>query len=186
MHLRRLLPALALASLAGCSSILSGTSQEILVNTTPAGADCALYREGIRIATIQGTPASATVQKTKHPIWVVCAKPGSDLATHFNKSGVEGATLGNILLGGGIGWAIDSASGADNKYDSPVNLTLLPAATAVVPLPASGSAMLPSTFHGAPPVAQGSAPATEAAAAPTASPPATTSTDAAAAPPAPR
>ncbi len=28
--------------------------------------------------------------------------------------------------GGGIGWAIDSASGADNKYTSPVNITLVP------------------------------------------------------------
>ncbi|MFN4088863.1 MAG: hypothetical protein ACK4QW_07435 [Alphaproteobacteria bacterium] len=34
--------------------------------------------------------------------------------------------MGNIILGGGIGWAIDSASGADNKYTSPVNMTLVP------------------------------------------------------------
>jgi hypothetical protein len=27
-------------------------------------------------------------------------------------------------LGGGIGWAVDSASRADNKYESPVNITL--------------------------------------------------------------
>ena len=36
------------------------------------------------------------------------------------------AAADNIILGGGIGWAIDSASGADNKYTSPVNLTLVP------------------------------------------------------------
>jgi len=32
----------------------------------------------------------------------------------------------NIILGGGIGWAADSASGADNKYDSPVTGPELP------------------------------------------------------------
>lgn len=31
------------------------------------------------------------------------------------------------VAGGGIGWAIDSASGADNKYDGSVNLALAPA-----------------------------------------------------------
>jgi hypothetical protein len=34
--------------------------------------------------------------------------------------------LGNIVLWGGIGWAIDSALGADNKYGKPVNMTLMP------------------------------------------------------------
>lgn len=43
-----------------------------------------------------------------------------------NPAIAAGATFGNIVLGGGIGWAIDSASGADNKYTSPVNITLVP------------------------------------------------------------
>lgn len=47
-------------------------------------------------------------------------------STYLNHSGVAGATVGNIILGGGIGWAIDSAAGADNKYDTPVNITLIP------------------------------------------------------------
>jgi hypothetical protein len=33
------------------------------------------------------------------------------------------------VLGGLVGWGIDSASGADNYYQSPVNLTLVPATT---------------------------------------------------------
>jgi hypothetical protein len=45
-------------------------------------------------------------------------------------SGAAGATFGNIVAGGGIGWAIDSASGADNKYDAPVNVTLVPITSA--------------------------------------------------------
>lgn len=132
----------AASSLAACSSVIEGTSQEILVNTNPAGANCALEREGNIIARIPQTPGGATIKKTKHDITVRCTKDGFMEATYLNHSGAAGATFGNIVLGGGVGWAIDSASGADNKYDSPVNVTLVPAMppapapkpTAVAPL----------------------------------------------------
>ncbi len=117
----------AASSLAACSSVIEGTSQEILVNTNPAGANCALEREGNIIARIPQTPGGATIKKTKHDITVRCTKDGFQEATYLNHSGAAGATFGNIILGGGVGWAIDSASGADNKYDSPVNVTLVPA-----------------------------------------------------------
>jgi hypothetical protein len=121
--------ALLAGSLAGCSSIIEGTSQEIVVNTNPSGADCALVREGVVIGRVNPTPGAATIKKTKDDITIKCNKDGFEEATYFNKSGAAGATFGNIVLGGGIGWAIDSASGADNKYDSPVNITMVPAAT---------------------------------------------------------
>ena len=127
-------------ALTGCSTVIEGRSQQILVNSSPAGADCGLYRQGLRIATVQNAPGSALVEKTKHDIWVVCVKQGYQQATHYNKSGVAGATVGNVILGGGIGWIIDSASGADNKYDTPVNVTLVPVQpgeTAPTTLPAS-------------------------------------------------
>lgn len=114
------------ASLAACSSIIEGTSQEILVNTNPSGADCNLMREGNSIAHVSPTPGAATVKKTKYDITIKCNMKGYHEATYFNKSDVAGATVGNVILGGGIGWAIDSASGADNKYTSPVNVTLVP------------------------------------------------------------
>jgi len=91
--------------------------------------------------------AGIALSETKHDIWVVCVKSGYQQATYFNHSGAAGATVGNIILGGGIGWIIDSASGADNKYDSPVNLTLSPNP----PGQAQGSTSLPSSFNGQPP-----------------------------------
>jgi len=118
-----------------------------MVNTNPPGADCGLYREGIRIATVQNTPGSALVNKTKHDIWVVCVKSGYEQASYFNKSAVAGATAGNIILGGGIGWIIDSATGADNKYDSPINLSMTPSQTA-----STAATVLPATFMGPVPV----------------------------------
>ena len=73
------------------------------------------------------------MKKTKYDITIVCDRPGFDQATYIDHSGAAGATFGNIVVGGGIGWAIDSASGADNKYDSPVNLTMVPKAAVVRP-----------------------------------------------------
>jgi uncharacterized protein YceK len=112
--------------LSGCSSIIEGTSQEITVNTNPSGANCSLERQGTSIARIDPTPGSATIKKTKYDITIKCELDGYQEATHLNHSGAAGATFGNIILGGGIGWAVDSASGADNKYESPVNITLVP------------------------------------------------------------
>jgi len=41
-------------------------------------------------------------------------------------SEIQGSTWGNIVLGGGIGWAVDSARGADNKYADTVTVRLTP------------------------------------------------------------
>ena len=121
----------AASSLTGCASVIEGTSQEILVNTNPAGANCTLEREGNVIARVAQTPGGATIRKTKHDITLRCTKDGYQEATYLNHSGAEGATFGNMVLGGGIGWAVDSASGADNHYDGIVNISLVPAGAAV-------------------------------------------------------
>ncbi len=143
-------------ALSGCSTIINGTSQQIVVNTNPSGADCGLYRQGIRIGEVANTPGSVLIQKTKHDISVVCVKDGYQQATYFNKSGVAGATFGNIILGGGVGWIVDSASGSDNKYDSPVNLTLPATQTGV----AQVAPVLPSSFALPPPAVVAAKPTT--------------------------
>jgi hypothetical protein len=126
MKSKLLLVGIAGLTLSACSSIIEGTSQEIAINTNPPGADCSLDRQGVSITHVNPTPGTATIKKTKYDITIACKKTGYQDATFLNHSGAAGATFGNIILGGGIGWAIDSASGADNKYDSPVNLTLVP------------------------------------------------------------
>ncbi len=72
---------LGTACLTGRASILSGTSQQARVNTNPGGARCGIYKEGGRVATIDSTPGTATVQRTKHDIWLACAKQGCQTAT---------------------------------------------------------------------------------------------------------
>jgi hypothetical protein len=111
------------ATVTGCSSIVEGTSQTLTFNSNPSQATCILTRNGLTIGNVT-TPSGIVVEKTKHNIQVVCSKEGYDDSTVMLKSGTAGATFGNIILGGGIGWAIDSASGADNKYDDVVNVYL--------------------------------------------------------------
>jgi hypothetical protein len=142
--------AFAASGLSACSSVIEGTSQEILVNSNPAGAECEFVREGNVIARVSQTPGGVTIKKTKHDIMLKCNKQGYQEATYLNHSGAAGATFGNIILGGGIGWAIDSASGADNKYDGVVNITLVPAsvaAAAAAPTTVTGGLMPVACTH---------------------------------------
>ncbi len=123
--MRRLL-VLGTVCLSGCASILSGTSQEVMVNTNPGGARCGIYKEGERVATIDSTPGIATVQRTKRDIWLACAKTGYQTATYRNHSGIANTSFGNLVAGGLIGVAVDSATGADNRYETPVNVSMVP------------------------------------------------------------
>src|SRR5882724_10609065 len=115
---------LAAFSLSGCSTIVEGSSQSIAINTQPPGASCAVTRHGEALGKVDPTPGSILIEKTKYDLTITCDKDGYGQATRIDKSGADAATFGNIVLGGGIGWAIDSATGSDNKYDTPVTLTL--------------------------------------------------------------
>jgi hypothetical protein len=136
MNIRALLVAAGLLPCVGCVSVFEGTSQDIHVATSPAGATCAFERQSQNIGTIVSTPGVLTVRKNKYDITIRCDKPGYEQAAYNNHSGVSGAIAANIavdiLLTAGIASIIDSANGADNKYDSVVNLTMIPAAPQVV------------------------------------------------------
>jgi hypothetical protein len=129
-------PALLLV-LQACASIIDGTTQTITVESTPAGADCRFLREGMVVANVT-TPGGVVVEKTKHDMTVECEKDGYQVTRANLDSGIEDSTWGNIILGGGIGWAIDSAAGADNKYPEYVNLTLVPMAGSMPTLQTAG------------------------------------------------
>jgi len=122
--MRNVYPLFLLLLLPACATIIDGRSQEIMVNTNPPGADCDLVRNNEVVGDIPKTPGSVYIEKTKYDLTIKCNKTGYEAATYMDKSGSAGATWGNIVLGGLIGWGVDSATGSDNKYDSPVNITL--------------------------------------------------------------
>ena len=130
--MKRFLVVASAALLSGCASIASGTTQQIAITSSPAGATCDVSRQGLSLQKLI-TPASAFVQKTKYDISVECSKSGYQNATQVNKSGVEGWTFGNLLFGGVIGLGIDLASGAQNHYDTQMNFNL-PVVNGAVPM----------------------------------------------------
>lgn len=123
--------ALAAPLLAGCGTIVEGTHQDIAIATTPDGAHCDVTRKGETLATVDSTPGKVTVRKTKDDILLKCAKIGYQDGSQYLHSGMAAGTFGNIIAGGVIGWGIDSATGADNKYPESVNVELVPAGTAL-------------------------------------------------------
>jgi hypothetical protein len=129
-----------LALLSGCASIFEGTTQQISVTTTPAGARCTFWRSGTLISDIAATPGTVTIRKTKDDLTIVCDKRGYGTATYINHSGLAMSTFANILTAG-LAWAYDSTRGADNKYEGQVSLALPP--TGAVPMEAAPPEYVP-------------------------------------------
>lgn len=124
--------------MAGCGTIVEGTHQDIAVATTPDGAHCDATRKGEAIGTINSTPGKLSVRKTKDDILLACNKDGYQASSQYLHSGMAAGTFGNIIAGGVIGWGVDSATGADNKYPESVTVQLVPVsggAAAVTPPP---------------------------------------------------
>lgn len=137
--------------LSGCVSVFEGTSQDISVVTNPSGARCAFKRDdGKDMGSVEATPAKLTVRKSKYDLTITCKKEGYQDAAFVNHSGTSATIAANVavdlLLTAGISSIVDSANGADNKYDSVVNITMIPLNT-VAPAPgalAQPTALVPS------------------------------------------
>ena len=108
--------------LPACATITTGTSQSIAVLTEPPGASCTLSRDGGVIAEVNPTPGTASVSKSTRDIMVNCTRPGHLPGIASHAAQFQGMTVGNVLIGGLIGFGIDAASGALSYY--PANLTL--------------------------------------------------------------
>jgi hypothetical protein len=136
----------ATSSLAGCGTITQGTSQNITITSSPPGGHCELTRKGEHVATLDRTPGTVKVDKTKNDILLTCSMAGFQDASANLESGYGAGTFGNIILGGGIGWAIDSATGADNNYPSSAQVQFIPAGMVAPPAPPPPAAMKPPTL----------------------------------------
>lgn len=112
------------ALLPACASITKGTDQEIAVSSNPTGARCELKRDGGQIASVNPTPGSVKVDKSKHDITVRCSKEGHQDGIGILRSSFEAWTVGNIVFGGLVGLAIDAGSGAINTYPSSIEVNL--------------------------------------------------------------
>lgn len=124
--LRALLPTAAVLMFSGCATITTGTTQNVMVQTEPPGADCRFSKDGKLIARANPTPASIIVSKGYGGVLVECSKDNYQSTAGEIGSEFQAMSLGNILLGGIVGVAVDAASGAMMKYPESVTFTLVP------------------------------------------------------------
>lgn len=112
----------------GCATLTTGTTQNMSITTEKdvTGARCELSdsREGKWY--ISDTPGSVTVRKGDGPMTINCTKEGYKSAELLVEEKFAGATLGNVIIGGGIGLIIDAASGSAQKYPDQVIIWMEP------------------------------------------------------------
>lgn len=99
----------ALVLLAGCATIVKGTTQTITVTSNVDGAS--VYLDGMKIGT---TPFAGPVPKSKGILSV--EKPGYTKNTLALSTSIEPMFWGNIITGGTLGSITDFASGAAYQY----------------------------------------------------------------------
>lgn len=114
-------------STTGCATIISGTTQDIKVETPEVkSAKCTLTDTNDGEWHIPDTPKNVIVKKGDGPMKIVCSKSGYKTTEILVDEELEGMIGGNILIGGGIGAVIDAASGAAQKYPERIGVWMEP------------------------------------------------------------
>jgi len=119
----RCLSLVALALLSACATLVEGTQDNVSLTSQPAGAACTVDRDGERVSALS-TPGNFSISKSRRELTVSCTKDGYGPATAQVESSFTGTTLGNILLGGGVGLIVDAASGANSRYPRNVHMEM--------------------------------------------------------------
>ncbi len=116
--------ALAIAagvSLSGCATVMNGTNVDYAAETDPSGADI-VFLNGFKCT----SPCKVELRR-KSDTRVDISKPGYDPVYVLVQSRLAGSTFGNIILGGGIGAAVDGGNGASNTlFPRPLKVRLAP------------------------------------------------------------
>ena len=123
--MKTILMLLALASLGGCATITRGTSEVLVVETEPPGAEATITPGRLRCT----TPCTLEL-KRKHDYFIDLNKPGYEPAAVTILSQITGAgaagMAGDVLLGGLIGAGVDAFSGATKGLKpNPVKVNLV-------------------------------------------------------------
>lgn len=119
------LAVLSISTLSGCSTVTRGTTEALVIESEPSGAQVNLSNG------MTGTTPTSFKVKRKNDLIVTVSKPGYETAKINitpQVAGAGGAAMaGNVLVGGIIGIAIDASSGATKELKpNPVKVTLNP------------------------------------------------------------
>lgn len=109
----------AALNLAGCATVMNGTSQPLAFQTQPSGAEVVLVN-GMKCT----TPCKYELKRGKDSKATITLA-GYEPATVYIQSRTGGSTFGNIIAGGIIGGVVDGSNGASNHlYPNPVYIKL--------------------------------------------------------------
>jgi hypothetical protein len=111
----------------GCATITTQPKQAFSVSTEPAGAACTITRAGKVVGIVNPTPGSVQIDKSSAHLHLTCEKEGYLASSATAAAQFQAMTLGNILIGGLIGVAVDAASGAMYFYPGSAKVVLIPA-----------------------------------------------------------
>ena len=133
MEVLRNIKCICIAALAGCAisscaTITSGTDQGIRIVTEKdvTGASCTLVDSKGNRSFIPHTPGTTYMTRGNAPLIITCTKPGYKPTTLKLDEKIAGATMGNVILGGGIGIIFDASSGAAQRYPDEVVIWMEP------------------------------------------------------------
>ncbi len=120
MNKLMVITAAALATnLAGCATVMNGTSTPYTTATKPEGATVK-FTNG---ATCR-TPCNLQLRR-KDDVRADITMPGYKPTYILIQSKLGGASFGNLLLGGGVGAIVDGSNGASNRlYPNPLTVRL--------------------------------------------------------------
>ncbi|WP_444920627.1 hypothetical protein ACJJID_17855 [Microbulbifer sp. CnH-101-G] len=123
----------------GCASIVSDSSYPVSINSTPGGANFTIINEagfdvhsGVTPDTVTLPASDGFFSSASYTVKYQMA--GYNEQSFLIKAGMDGWYVGNILVGGLIGWLIvDPATGAMWKLPESAHVTLQPN-TAAAPM----------------------------------------------------
>lgn len=113
-------------SLAGCATLVHGTSQTVTITSEPTGADCKLSRDGAKIGELASTPGQVLVDRSRVPVSVTCEKPGYKPATVVNDPAISPYYAGDLIW---FPWlpltvGVDAVTGGGEAYESAMHVRL--------------------------------------------------------------
>lgn len=125
LPIRLALLLLAGATLPGCATITRGSSEALVIETTPIGAE-------VRLSSGEVCKTPCTLKKKRKENFVVFINRDGFEPVEVNviseTAGAGAAGMaGNVLVGGIIGLGVDAATGATKKLTpNPIRVTLNP------------------------------------------------------------
>jgi hypothetical protein len=114
---------------AGCASLVNGSSSDVEIVTHPASARCHLTGADGFVADVT-TPVTMPLPHKAAPITVACEAPGYRRTVNTLNAGGSGWLWGNtafIVVTGGaavLGLIVDEAVGASTSYHKSFNMDL--------------------------------------------------------------